>query len=152
MRALRLRYDMRVWRRSLGWRCARADKAMRAFKLLHAGALACAVAVLAVAPGVSAQPPSAPLRFKEVLIKPSILLGGSAGKCPPLSPPFEVTEHALTMRCAELRTLVAYAYELPFDRVNGPEWIAGPGAPRFDVHADFPDGARDYQIPRCTAR
>jgi len=125
---------------------------MRAFKLLHAGALACAVAVLAVAPGVSAQPPSAPLRFKEVLIKPSILLGGSAGKCPPLSPPFEVTEHALTMRCAELRTLVAYAYELPFDRVNGPEWIAGPGAPRFDVHADFPDGARDYQIPRCTAR
>jgi uncharacterized protein (TIGR03435 family) len=42
---------------------------------------------------------------------------------------------------------MAYAYELPFDRVNGPDWIAGPGAPRFDVHADFPDGARDYQIP-----
>jgi uncharacterized protein (TIGR03435 family) len=116
---------------------------MRAFKLLHAGALACAVAALAAALQLPAQPPSAPLRFKGVLIKPCEM-AGSAGRRPP---PLGVSEHALTIGCAELSTLVAYAYEVPRERVTGPEWIAGSGAPRFDVQADFPADAKDYQIP-----
>jgi len=109
--------------------------------------LACAVAVLATAPQLPAQPLPPPLRFTEALIQPSRQQRSGDGGCLLPGHPLQISEHALTILCAELRTIVAYAYEVPYDRVTGPEWIAGPGVPRFDVQADLPDGARDYQIP-----
>jgi uncharacterized protein (TIGR03435 family) len=48
------------------------------------------------------------------------------------------------MSCLTLPELIAYAYRVDVDRVSGPAWLNGYGAPRFDIVATFPERQRNW--------
>jgi uncharacterized protein (TIGR03435 family) len=51
------------------------------------------------------------------------------------------------IECATLIGLVAYAFRFYPGRITGPDWMRGPGSPRFDIAAKLPEGASESQVP-----
>jgi uncharacterized protein (TIGR03435 family) len=51
------------------------------------------------------------------------------------------------IECATLTTLIGYAFRISPDRVRGPDWMMGPGSPKFDIAAKLPQDASESQVP-----
>lgn len=47
-----------------------------------------------------------------------------------------------------LTELICEAYKIKSFQLNGPDWLQGMGAPRFDIQAKMPEGATEDQIPQ----
>ena len=47
-----------------------------------------------------------------------------------------------------LGELIAEAYQVKSFQINGPDWLQGMGAPRFDIQAKMPEGSTESQIPQ----
>jgi len=112
--------------------------------------LTLATALAAVA-SAQTTPPAAPA-FDVASVKPSVPRPSAGGRrggglsCPQS---FNMNRGRVDIRCANVETLIAYAYRLPsrVTRPAGPDWIAGPQAPRFDIEAKLPPGASESQVP-----
>jgi uncharacterized protein (TIGR03435 family) len=92
--------------------------------------------------------------FDVASVKPSVpgsvaggRRGGPGGAGCPQS--FNMDRGRVDIRCANVANLIAYAYRLPsrVTRPTGPDWIAGPQAPKFDIQATFPPGLSESQVP-----
>jgi uncharacterized protein (TIGR03435 family) len=70
--------------------------------------------------------------------------GGGLTTCPDA---FRMDRSRVDIECASLRTLIAYAFHSYPARVTGPEWMVGPGSPKFNIAAKLPEGAPENQIP-----
>jgi uncharacterized protein (TIGR03435 family) len=70
--------------------------------------------------------------------------GGSGVACPEA---FRMDRGRVDIECASLRTLIAYAFRFCPARVTGPEWMVGPGSPKFDIAAKLPEGSSENQVP-----
>ena len=110
---------------------------------------------LAGAPSLAAQdPPSGGPKFEVASVKPSTwrpragdgvrARSGGGGGCPQS---LRMNGGRVDFECATLPMLIAYAYRFSPDRLSGPDWMTGPGSPRFDVSAKLPDGAPKSQVP-----
>ena len=97
-----------------------------------------------------AQPP----RFEAASVKPAVpkmpapgdsggRRGGGSGGCPPRGT-FAMDRARLDISCANLKVLVGLAFQLPPDRVVGPDWLAGD---KFDIAAKLPESASQNQVP-----
>jgi len=51
------------------------------------------------------------------------------------------------IECANLVMLIGYAFRVAPDRVTGPDWMMGPGSPRFDIAATIPQSTSENQAP-----
>jgi hypothetical protein len=89
-------------------------------------------------------------RFEVASVKPAAMRPTNGGRngggmgCPQS---IKLDGGRLDIACATLPTLIGYAFRLPPDRVNGPDWMISVGAPRFDIQAKLPDGATKDQVP-----
>jgi uncharacterized protein (TIGR03435 family) len=70
--------------------------------------------------------------------------GGGGGRCPES---FKMDRSRVDIECATLTTLIGYAFRFSPDRVTGPDWMVGPGSPKFDIAAKLPQGASENQVP-----
>jgi len=112
--------------------------------------LATAAAAVVSAPAQTTPP--AATAFEVASVKPSVPRPSAGGRrggglsCPQS---FNMNRGRVDIRCANVETLIAYAYRLSFrvTRQAGPDWIAGPQAPRFDIEAKLPAGASETQVP-----
>jgi len=123
---------------------------MRIGLSLRAAAAFSLVAGLFAPPRSEAQPaPSAPPEFETATVKPSgprsgVFVSSSMGSS--RRPNFVMAPDHVQISYETLADLIAYAFDLPADRVAGPDWMDEPDAPRFDVLAKFPSGAYG-QVP-----
>jgi uncharacterized protein (TIGR03435 family) len=69
---------------------------------------------------------------------------GSGGGCPLR---VKIDAGRADFECSTLRMLIGYAYRISPDRVTGPQWMTGAGAPRFDISAKLPQGAHKDRVP-----
>ena len=101
---------------------------------------------------VAAQPARGP-KFEVASVKPSIFRqpvsagGGQRAGGGGCTQSLKVDPGRVDIECATLITLIGYAYRFSPDRISGPDWIASPGSPRFDIAARLPPGASANQVP-----
>jgi len=95
--------------------------------------------------------------FEVAAVRPSVVkpaAGGSArsggdgvgggGGCPQR---LKIDQGRVSIECATLPMLIAYAFRLSPGRVTGPAWMMGVPSPRFDIAAKIPQGASENQVP-----
>lgn len=60
---------------------------------------------------------------------------------------FKVAAGRVDIGCSGLVDLIWRAFDVFPPHITGPDWIIGPGSPRFDIAAKLPQGATEEQIP-----
>lgn len=105
--------------------------------------------------GAFGQPSSNVPGFEVASVRPSVprppaaggvgaRSGGGGGGC---ALRLKLDRDRVTIECAFLPMLIGYAFRLPPDRIIGPDWMTGPGSPRFDIAANIPRSASEDQVP-----
>ena len=69
--------------------------------------------------------------------------GGGSGGCPPRGT-FAMDRARVDIGCANLKVLIGFAFQVPPNRVVGPDWLAGD---KFDVAATLPEGSSPSHVP-----
>lgn len=59
---------------------------------------------------------------------------------------FRIDDHRFEIPPSRLRDLIAYAYEVPLDRISGQDEILN--GQRWEINATLPDGSKKEQIPQ----
>ncbi|HEX3878982.1 MAG TPA: TIGR03435 family protein [Bryobacteraceae bacterium] len=70
---------------------------------------------------------------------------GQGGGCPTS---MKVDRARLDFQCVTLTMLIGYAFQIAPGRVTGPDWMMGPGSPRFQITAAIPSTAATDQVPQ----
>jgi uncharacterized protein (TIGR03435 family) len=92
-------------------------------------------------------------KFEVVSVKPAVprppAAGGAGerGDGVTCAEVFRMDRSRADIECGSLRTLIAYASRFYPARVTGPNWMEGPGSPKFDIAAKLPEGASENQVP-----
>jgi uncharacterized protein (TIGR03435 family) len=94
--------------------------------------------------------PAPRVEFEVASVKLSVpgpITGGRSGGGFGCMESFKMDRGRVDLQCMPLKTLIAYAFRIPLERVLGPDWINDRSTARFDVDAKLPQGASEKQVP-----